>query len=440
MNIKIDRKMAFCIPFVFLGFAAGLPLLLVYSTLTAWLFELGISKTTIGFFAWVSIAYSFKFLWAPLVDHMPIWKLTRRFGHRRSWLLVSQVGVLIGLLLMASIDPGKNLVLFALCALLVAVSSATQDITLDAYRIEYAPDEKQGILIAAYQFGYRTAMLIAGAGALILAEQYSWSTTYVAASTLMFVGMVTVLLVKETKPYKNSALDQNAPPPLRRRSSVEWLAELYRVLILPMTDIIQRYRWEAIIILSFVGLFRISDLAMAIMVNPFLLETGFTKLQIAEISKLYGFIMVLVGAAIGGGIVSRFGVVSPLLVGSILVSFSNLAFLLVAKQAGPEVFWLIVAVSIENLASGFAGTVFIAFLSSLTSRSFTATQYALLSSFMLMPGKFISGFSGIVVDGFGYDSFFVYSTLLGIPSIFLAAGLIFMKSRAASESGRDTLT
>jgi len=429
-------------PLLFLGFSAGLPLLLVFSTLTAWLNDEELSKAGIGFFAWVGITYSIKVIWAPVVDRLPIFGLTRLLGRRRSWMLLAQLGVVAGLILMAVTDPKMSIALFAFWAVLVAFSSATQDVALDAYRIECAPQELQGALAAAYQLGYRLALLVAGAGALFIADGFSWPIAYFAMAACMLVGMITVLLVKEP--------EQNAEA-LAAREKI-WEEAMTRAgedagtmekigawflsaVVGPFYDFFTRFGWLAFLILAFIGLFRLSDLTMGIMANPFYLDLGFTKTQIAEVAKLYGFVMTILGAALGGFFVARYGLKIPLLIGAVAVAVTNVFFAYLAS-VGPVIDWLIVTISADNLAGGFAGTVLIAYLSSLTSMAYTATQYALFSSFMTLPGKFISGFSGIIVQDHGYIWFFIYAAVLGIPAIVLVIALFYAEPYIRHRSER----
>ncbi len=426
-----------------LGFAAGLPLLLVFSTLSAWLRDAGVDRGDIGFFGWVGITYSIKVIWSPIVDRVPFPLLTRVLGRRRGWMLAAQLGIAGGLVAMALVGPDGNLWIFALLAVLVAFSSATQDIALDAFRIECAPMSDQGALAAAYQLGYRIALLAAGAGALFIADASGWPAAYFTMALAMLVGLITVVAVKEPTPNReNEAQRLRAWETALAKAGVEagpmqkaaaWMAT---VVVEPFADFFRRHGWMALTILAFIGLFRLCDLAMGIMANPFYLDLGFTKSEIAEVAKIYGFFMTIAGAALGGVAVARFGVLWPLLPGAIAVAASNLLFAYLAGQ-GPVVEWLMVTISADNLAGGFAGTALIAYLSSLTSTAYTATQYALFSSFMTLPGKFISGFSGLQVEAWGYQTFFIYTATLGIPAILLAGYLIHrqpqFEARAAQE-------
>ena len=410
----------------FLGFAAGLPLLLVFSTLTAWLRDMEISRTAIGFFGWVGITYSVKVLWAPVVDRIGLPFLTSKFGQRRGWMLAAQFGISFGLLLMALIDPQSGLTAVALAAVLVAFASATQDIAIDAFRIESAIPEYQGAMSATYIFGYRLAMLVAGAGALYIAEFVSWQIAYLSMAALMTIGVVTVLLVAEPERQLSAVTIelerkigsklhlQDSSSKLRRFST--WFVS---AVVSPFVDFFQRNGKFALLILAFIGFFRVSDIVMGIMANPFYLDLGFTIKEIADIGKVFGFFMTILGTFLGGLLVARFGLFGPLLVGAILVASTNLLFALLAG-IGPDIGWLALVISADNLSAGFSNAAFIAYLSSLTNRAYTATQYALFSSLMTLPGKFTSGFSGVIVDASGYSYFFTYAAVMGIPAILLS--------------------
>lgn len=416
---------------LFLGFSAGLPFLLVFSTLSAWLRDLGVSRTAIGFFAWVGITYSIKVIWAPVVDRVPIPFLTRALGKRRSWMLLAQIGIASGLLGMASTDPTTDLARVALFALLVAFSSATQDIAIDAYRIEAVVKERQAAMAATYILGYRLALLVAGAGALYIATYASWPGAYRSMAALMLIGMLTALVVSEPVRHEGAAnvmferrvvdfMSRSAALPDWLRSAIAWIIG---AVICPFADFFSRNGWWAILILLFIGVFRLSDLAMGIMANPFYLDLGFTKTEIANIAKIFGFFMSVAGSFAGGVLVVRYGIMRPLLLGAIMVAATNLLFAFMA-MVGPDKFWLAVVISADNVSAGLSNAVFIAYLSSLTNQAYTATQYALFSSFMTLPGKVISGFSGIIVDGYGYISFFVYAAAIGIPAILLVIYLM----------------
>ena len=404
-----------------LGFSAGLPLLLVFGTLSFWLREAGIDRTTIGYLSWVGLAYGFKWVWAPLVDRLPIPLLTRRLGRRRSWLLASQlliIGALVGL---ALTDPRTALLPVVWCALAVAFGSATQDIALDAYRIESADTQRQAALAASYQTGYRLAMIWAGAGALWIAaraevvgvtgvvayQQGAWQTAYLAMAASMLVGVVTVLCSPEPE---RRALPQ-------AKNAADWLRG---ALIEPFADFLRRYGKQALLILALIALYRISDVVMGIMANPFYVDMGYTKDEVATVTKIYGVIMTLVGAFVGGGLAMRFGVMRVLMLGAVLSAASNLLFAWLGSR-GHDVTALIFVISADNLSSGIASAAFIAYLSSLTNINYSATQYALFSSMMLLLPKTLAGYSGRFVDAFGYSNFFTATALLGLPVLVLIA-------------------
>jgi PAT family beta-lactamase induction signal transducer AmpG len=400
----------------FLGFAAGLPLLLVFSTLTAWLNDYGIEKTAIGFFGWVGITYSIKVFWSPIVDQLPVPLLTQKLGQRRSWMLAGQIGVALGLLLLSLLSPQHDLLIIALCALLVAFSSSTQDIAIDAFRIESAIQEFQGAMSATYVFGYRVAMLVAGAGALYIAEFQGWPMSYMCMALLMLVGVVTTLIIKEPEKITN---DNKTFADYHSFSG--WF---FNAIVSPFIDFFNRQKRFALMILLFIGFYRLSDITMGIMANPFYLDLGFSKTEIANIGKVFGFFMTIAGSFVGGLLVIRYGVHRPLLVGAVMVAATNLLFVKLAN-VGPDIQWLIVTISADNLSGGLANAAFIAYLSGLTNRAYTATQYALFSSLMTLPGKFFSGFSGVIVDASDYQTFFTYAACMGIPAIALA--LIVMR-------------
>ena len=413
------------ITMLFLGFAAGLPLLLVFSTLTAWLRDLEISRSTIGFFGWVGMTYSIKVFWAPVVDRIKLPVVTRMLGQRRSWILLGQLGVILGLVAMVLTDPEISLTSIAICAVLVAFSSSTQDIAIDAFRIESAVDEFQGAMSASYILGYRLAMLVAGAGAFYIADWSSWETAYLFMAALMLVGIVTVLLVPEPEhqvPPLAAKVEAGLKHCLHADQPGLWHrleAWFVGAVMAPFVEFFQRNGAWALMVLAFIGLFRLSDITMGIMANPFYLDLGFSKTDIANVGKIFGFFMTLAGAFLGGLFVVRYGIYRPLLVGAVMVALTNLLFVQLAN-VGADLSWLAVAISGDNLSGGFANTVFVAYLSSMTNRAYTATQYALFSSIMTLPGKFFSGFSGVIVDASSYQVFFVYAALMGLPAVWMA--------------------
>ena len=406
-----------------LGFSAGLPLLLVFGTLSFWLREAGIDRTTIGFLSWVGLAYGFKWVWSPLVDRLPIPWLTARLGRRRSWLLAAQGLIMAGLVGMALTDPRMALAPVVWCAVAVAIGSATQDIALDAFRIESGDADHQAALAAIYQTGYRLAMIWAGAGALWIAARAQdasgaaiagvapayqhgpWQVAYLVMACSMLPGVLTVLFSQEPVPA----------PLTPSKGLAQWL---HGALVAPFADFIGRYRWQAALILALIATYRISDVVMGIMANPFYVDMGFTKDEVAAVSKIYGVVMTLVGAVIGGALALRMGVMRVLMLGAALSAASNMLFAWLSTR-GHDVTALVWVVSADNLAGGLATTAFMAYMASLTNVQYSATQYAMFSSMMLLLPKFVAGFSGKYVDAFGYADFFNATALLGVPVLLL---------------------
>ncbi|MGI9273496.1 MAG: AmpG family muropeptide MFS transporter [Endozoicomonas sp.] len=417
----------------FLGFSSGLPILLVFSSLSFWLREADVSRSTIGFFSWVGLAYGFKWVWSPLVDRMPLPLISHLLGRRRAWLLLSQVAITGSLIGMALTDPVNNLWTMALFAVMVAFASATQDIVVDAYRIESAEKDLQAALVASYMVGYRLAMILATAGVLTIAawftihegtyEQYPWTMAYLIMAGCMGIGIITTLVIGEPKAPVKPPLEQRAIEWMDRNAHlpapvVRFSGWFYGAMICPFLDFLVRYRWHALLILALIGSYRICDVVMGIMANPFYVDLGYTKQEVAAISKLYGVIMTLVGAAVGGGLMVRYGVMKILFLGGFLAAVTNLLFAFLAG-IGHDLTWLTLVISMDNLAGGVATAAFIAYLSSLTNVSYSATQYALFSSVMALLPKFLAGFSGVMVDSVGYSTFFTLTAAMGIPSLLL---------------------
>jgi PAT family beta-lactamase induction signal transducer AmpG len=411
---------------LFLGFSAGLPFYLVFQTLSAWLRQEGIERSTIGMLSWVGIAYSIKFLWAPIVDRMPLPVLTRLFGRRRSWMLVAQAGIAIGLLNLSWNDPANGVLALAGWALFTAFCAATQDISIDAWRIESAAVEMQGAMAAAYQIGYRVALITASAGAFTIADRVGWHFTYATMATLVAVGVITTLIIPEPRATERRSSMQTEervigwlarkshwPPALR--SAGAWFVG---AVICPLTDYFARYGLAlGAVILVFMGSYRLTDFTMGSMTNSFYIDSGYTLTQIAAVVKAYGLIMSLFGVVLGGVLIAKFGLVRSLIAGSIMVIISNLGFATLATLDGPTLVGLGLVNAFDNLALGVHGTSLIAFLSSLTSPKYTATQYALFSSLYALPGKFLEGVSGFVVDAIDYPAFFVYTASLSLPGL-----------------------
>lgn len=431
----------------FLGFASGLPLLLVLGTLSFWLREAGVELSTIGMVTWVGLAYGFKWAWAPLVDRLKLPILTAYFGRRRAWLLFSQLSVTICLVAMGLTDPQQNLMLMIVFTTLTAFFSATQDIALDAYRIESAQLSEQAALAATYQTGYRLAMIWAGAGALALAafftstdSQYdplAWQWAYMVMASSMVVGLVTVLLSPEpTREVSRHTTDLTATRLQHcRQVHPDWSERKTRLVVwfyeaacLPFIDFFTRYHWHAAVILALVATYRISDVVMGVMANPFYQDLGFSKEEVAAVSKVFGVVMTLLGAFIGGMISTRLGVMKTLFLGGLLSAITNLLFSWLATQ-GHHLPYLMITVSADNLAAGIASVAFLAYLAGLTNTAYTATQYALFSSVMLLLPKFLAGFSGFVVESIGYSLFFVSTALIGVPVLVLVAWAAYLEHR-----------
>ena len=489
------------ITMLFFGFSAGVPILLIFSSLSLWLREAGVSRSAVTFFSWAALGYAFKFIWAPLVDSLPLPGLTRLLGRRRSWLLLAQMAVIGSICLMALTDPaasGNNLVKMALAAVMLGFSSATQDIVIDAYRIECADEELQALLASTYIAGYRIGMLVAGAGALYLAswfgtsrEVYSytaWKYSYFAMAAVMLIGVATTLLIEEPE-KKVSAENYTASHYLRflllfissaavfvalfflsgsTVASLEnsahttfpeysqllsfaveagrlffaiagGLAAAYLLVLLkiadrkmvrhtyiaPIVDFFKRYEMQtALLLLSLIAFYRVSDIVLGVISNVFYQDMGFSKPVIASVIKTFGLLMTLAGGFIGGMMTLRYGVTKILFLGALLSSLTNLLFMGLAA-AGNDVAFLTLVIAADNLSAGIATTAFVAFLSSLTNISFTAMQYAIFSSLMILLPKLIGGYSGTMVSAWGYERFFLLTTLMGVPVL----GLIWLADR-----------
>lgn len=461
---------------LFLGFSAGLPLFLIFSTLSLWLRDAGVDRSAVTYFSWAALAYSFKFIWAPVIDKLPLPFLYNLLGRRRSWLLVAQLAVIMAISWMAMIDPAQGLGGMAVAAVLLGFASASQDIVIDAYRIEAVKKEYQAAMSAMYIAGYRIGMLVSGAGGLYLASyfgsgnQYSydaWQTTYLIMALVMLVGVATTLLIKEPETNKkvevylhdlseylrffimfivmvgafiygfqifnfglsNGFINES----VRLLTSLAFaLSGIYLLVILnvvnrkmvystyvePVADFFKRYGKAAILLLLLVGLYRISDIVLGVIANVFYHDLGFSKNEIATTTKVFGIIMTLIGGFLGGLMTMRYGVMRILLLGAILSALTNLLFMLLA-QTGSDIVLLSGVIAADNLSAGLASAAFIAYLSSLTNISFTAVQYAILSSLMTLFPKLLGGYSGGMVNELGYSNFFLMTTLMGLPVIFL---------------------
>ena len=483
-NVYLNRRV---VAMLFLGFSAGLPLFLIFSTLSLWLREAGVDRSAVTYFSWAALAYSFKFIWAPVIDKMPLPFLHELLGRRRSWLLVAQLAVILAIAWMAMIDPAQGLEGMAIAAVLLGFSSASQDIVIDAYRIEAVKKQYQAAMSAMYIAGYRIGMLVSGAGGLYLASYFgsenqynydAWQTTYLIMAAVMLVGVVTTLLIKEPEVNKKVETYLHKLSDYLRffvmfivmvgafvygyqifnfgftngfinevvRLLISLLFSLVGIYLLvslnivnkkmvfntyiePVADFFKRYGKAAILILLLVGLYRISDIVLGVIANVFYYDLGFSKNEIATTTKVFGLIMTLIGGFLGGLMTMRYGVVRILLLGAILSALTNLLFMWLA-QSGNDIILLRGVIAADNLSAGLASAAFIAYLSGLTNISFTAVQYAILSSLMTLLPKLLGGYSGSMVNELGYSSFFLMTTLLGLPVIVLITYLMLKKPQS----------
>ena len=390
----------------FFGFASGLPFLLVDGTLAYWLREGGIELKEITMIASAGMAYSFKFAWAPLVDRWRL-PLLGRFGQRRGWLLLAMGCVMAGLMAMAALTP-ERLAVFVALTLFVAFAGATLDIAGDAYRVEIAPASEQGALVATYSLGFRIALIASGALALVLADHASWANVYRVMAAGMLIPMVACLLALE--------------PDIVRVRPQGWAAGLREGVVEPFADFFRRFGGGiGLVVLLFILAIKISDQALVGgIIGPFYLDQGFTKTEIAAVTKVYGIWVGIAGVFLGGVAVARWGIHWPLLVAIILGAASNLLYLVLIGANG-DIGLLTLVISGENLAQGFLGTTAVAYLSALVNQRYTATQYALFSSLIMMPGKVLGFFSGAIVETStgGYATYFVITAVVAIPAVLL---------------------
>jgi PAT family beta-lactamase induction signal transducer AmpG len=440
---------------LFLGFSAGLPFYLVFQTLSAWLRQEGIERATIGMLAWVGFTYTFKWVWSPIVDRVPLPLLHRWLGKRRSWMLVAQLGIGWGLLNLAGSEPSTGITQVAIGALFLAFCSATQDIAVDAWRIESAPLDEQGAMVAAYQIGYRAALIVGSAGALGIAQGYGWATSYTVMACLAGIGILTTFLVHE--PSGGAASGPGAADPEAR--VVDWLARrahwpawlrnlgasFIGAVICPFTDFFSRYGGRvALVTLLLISTYRLTEFTMGSMANPFYIDHGYTLGQIAAVVKTIGLPVSMVGVVVAGFLIAKAGLRLGLFLGSLLIAGSNLGFALLATAGSPTLVGLGLVNALDNFAQGIHGTALIAFLSGLTSTRYTATQYALFSSLYALVGKFLEGTSGFVVDEIGYPAFFTYTASLSLPGLVLLAWmtrrrLLDAHGRIATRAGGDSV-
>ena len=411
----------------FLGFSSGFPLALTASSLIMWLTEVGIDKSTIGYFAAIGVPYAIKFLWAPILDQIKLPLLDKWLGRRRSWLLVTQLLVIACISGMAWMNPTADILTFTLLAIGIAFFSASQDIVIDAYRIERAERQYQAAAVAMYSLGYRLAMLASGAGALFLAQYLqvsmqmdfvkSWQMTYLIMSFMMISGIIATVVIKEPEMPEN-ALFVKQEGSSKVKSLVAWFRH---AVINPFADFMQRPGW--LHILLFVFLYRLADAYLGVMFNPFMIDLGFTKAQVSGIVKIYGTAATMVGGFIGGILVYRFGMYKTLFTCSILHMFTNLLLVVLAGR-GADTWFLTLCISTENGTAGMASVAFLAYLGSLCKVNYTATQYALLSSLAAVARTVFSTSSGqtsewMDAQGYGWEGFFLFSSLLAIPALSL---------------------
>lgn len=406
------------IAILFLGFASGLPLALTFGTLTFWLAEAGIDKAAIGLFALAGSAYGWKFVWAPLIDRVPLPGLTRLFGRRRGWILLCQVALIASILALGATDPSEDLWWTAALAVLVAFCSASQDVVIDAYRVELLEERQQGAGAAVIVMGYRIAMLVSGAGALLIADWAGWFAAYAAMAALILVGVATVLLSPE--PDAPSKVETSG-----RRSLGAWVQA---AVIEPFAEFFRRNGVAtAAIILLFIMFYKLGDALLGVMANPFYVELGFSKSEVASVVKTFGLIATLAGGLSGGMLINARGILPALWICGILQMLSNLMF---AGQAyvGHSMPFLVLTIGIENLAGGMATAAFVAYLSSLCNLHYTATQYALLTSFMAQTRTVLASGGGVLAESMDWISFFLLTTAAAAPALVL----LWWLSRRAS--------
>jgi len=400
--------------FIFLmGFASGLPFLLSGATLSIWLTEAGISLTAIGFFALAGTPYNLKFLWAPFIDRLPIPMLSGLLGQRRAWMLVIQAGLMVSIIGLGLSNPQSAPEMTAFWALAVAFFSASQDIVIDAYRIEILDEDQQGAGAAMTQAGYRFGLLASGAGALYLASSINWSLVYGVMAGLVLIGFIAAVFAPIP------GVDKRIAETTRLGES--WLRA---AVVAPFVEFFRRNNIRtAIVILAFILLYKFGDAFAGVMANPFYIRIGFSKVEIANISKIFGVFATLLGVFSGGLVVKRFGILRSLLYCGILQMLSNLMF---AAQAaiGPNVGFLVLTIGIENLSGGMGSAAFVAYLSVLCNTAYTGTQYALFTSFMAFGRTWLSAMSGWVADQTDWVIFFVISTFVALPGLLMLLGMM----------------
>ena len=424
-KVYADRRILIIL---FLGFSSGLPLLLVFSTLSVWLKIEGVSLTTIGLFSLVRTPYTFKFLWAPVIDRLPVPVLTDLLGRRRSWALVAQLALMASIFAMASTSPAENPGMTAMFALLVAFTSASQDIVIDAYRVEILKDDEQGAGAGAIVLGYRAGMLGAGAGALWLAAIFTWNQGYFIMGVLVVVGMVTILFAREP----DTGLSLQAAEAEEERmaqhlasGTAPWLARMlawfYEGVIAPFRDFMSHSGWVAV--LAFIALYKLGESYLGVMAGPFYIAMGFSTVEIANVTKAFGLGAIIVGGLLGGILVNQIGIMRSLMICGVLQIAGTLMFVVQAK-VGHNVAMLVVTITAENVTSGMATSAFVAYLSSLCNQAYTATQYALLSSLTAFSRDVLSATAGWVADQIAWSSFFLISAAAAVPGLIVLVWLM----------------
>ena len=411
-----------------MGFSSGLPILLVFSTLSYWLREAGASRTEIGLFVLVGISYSFKFVWSPFIDRLPIPLLTRRLGRRRSWALAIQLPLMLAIFALGSTDPKSQLAATAVFAVIVAFLSASQDIVIDAYRIELLRPAEQGAGAAATQWGYRIGTLAGSTGVFDAAQFGGWHFAYSIMAALMLVGIVAVLLTRE--PVVPATVLPREQGGTRRDRIAAWMRT---AVVEPFLDFMQRRAWAAILVL--IVLYKLGEALAGTMSNTLYQELGFAKDEVGNIGKIVGLVATLSGVAIGGALVARLGLFRALLIAGTLQMLGNLLYIALVL-AGHNNFMLAASIFGENFTGGMASAAFVAYLSSLCNIAFTATQYALFSSLAAVPARFLSAPSGWLVDQVNWIPFFLFATLACLPSLIL---LVWLKRRAGIDASAAAL-
>lgn len=396
-----------------LGFSSGLPRLLVYSTLSFWLLHAGLTIASVGFFAATSIPYSAKFLWAPLLDRVRLPVLASVLGQRRAWMLLTQLGVMGSLILLSFTDPNVDVWWTAFFAVMVAAFSASQDVVIDAYRVDILEDDEQGAGAAMAVFGYRVGMLVAGAGALAMfAFVGQWMLVYMTMAACMLIGVAATLFGREPE-----------RPALEQMASLPWYSQLFDAVWGPFRALMTRRWWW--LILAFIMLFKLGDALAGTMLNPFLVKMGFSTLEIASVAKTYGVGASMLGVFIGGWVVRNLGVVRALWLAGFMQMFSNLVFILQA-YAGHNVGVLVATIGVENLCGGIGTAAFVAFLSKLCDRTYTATQYALLTALASIVRTVLSSFTGVLAESVGWVAYFGITFVSAVPGLLLLAFLMKM--------------